>query len=109
MLRTSLLALVVMVGLMSLGANAALVSTDWKTAGDGKATLDTQTGIEWLDLSVTDGLTIGQVKSLLPTTYAGWRLPTPEEVFTMLSNATGTFRYSQTQSNYSLIATSGVA
>jgi len=31
-------------------ANAALVDTDWKDAGDGLATLHEETGIEWLKL-----------------------------------------------------------
>jgi hypothetical protein len=107
MLKSSLRVLIVMAGLMSLGANASLVPTDWKAANDGKATLDTQTGIEWLDLSVTDGLTIGQVKSLLSTTYAGWRLPTQEEVLTMLSHAMTMFSYSQISSTVQL-GTSGI-
>lgn len=42
-------------GLMSIQSHAALQSVNWKVAGDNKATLDTNTGIEWLDITETDG------------------------------------------------------
>jgi hypothetical protein len=41
-------------------AHAELVATDWKNTGDGLATLDTATGIEWLDLTQTDNMSINQ-------------------------------------------------
>ena len=36
-------------------ANATLLSVDLNTAGDGLLTLDTNTNIEWLDLTLTQG------------------------------------------------------
>jgi hypothetical protein len=71
----------------SMGANADLISTDWKTTGDSLATLDEATGIEWLDLTQTDGMSINQAEGLLSSTFAGWRLPTRSEVTQMMSNA----------------------
>jgi MYXO-CTERM domain-containing protein len=61
-------------------AQAALVHTDWKTAGDQQATLSEETGLEWLKMQNTANMSINQIKSQLDTTYAGWRLPTNEEV-----------------------------
>lgn len=61
-------------------AQAALVSSDWKTAGDNKATVDTQTGIEWLKLDNTKGYTFAKYKAGQYTELAGWRLPTLVEV-----------------------------
>lgn len=71
----------------SMGANAELIATDWKTTGDSLATLDAETGIEWLDLTQTDGMSINQAEGLLSSTFAGWRLPTRNEVTQMMVNA----------------------
>jgi hypothetical protein len=71
----------------SMGANADLISTDWKTTGDSLSTLDEATGIEWLDLTQTDGMSINQAEGLLNSTFAGWRLPTRSEVTQLMANA----------------------
>lgn len=90
MLKKSILsALILVTGLMSAQANAALVATDWKSSGDGLATLDTKTGIEWLDVSITDGMSIQEVSGLLSSTYKGWRLPSYAEVQQLFVNALG--------------------
>jgi len=70
-------------------ANSAIISTDWKVDGDGLARLDEDTGIEWLQLSQTHGKSINQVRDLLETTYAGWRLPTQSEVGEFIGNIIG--------------------
>lgn len=75
---------------MSFSSQAAFISTDWKVAGDAKASLDQSTGIEWLDLTQTDWKSIEDVRGLLTTTYAGWRFPTAAEVRTMMTNLVGT-------------------
>lgn len=67
-------------------ANADLLYTDWKAGGDQKALLDTQTGIEWLRLTNTVGMSFHQVKNLLATQFSGWRFPTAAEVETMMDN-----------------------
>lgn len=73
-------------GLISTQASAAFVPTDWKSSGDGLATLDTETGLEWLDLTQTGGKSINEVKALLGTTYEGWRMPTYEEIYQLASS-----------------------
>jgi hypothetical protein len=67
--------------------NAEIVETDWKDNGDSLVTLDTETGIEWLDLTQTDGMSINQAENLLSSTFSGWRLPTRTEVTEMMVNA----------------------
>ena len=79
---------------LSFASHAELVSTDWKTEGDALATLDTETGIEWIDLSETDGMSINTVLSMTSAggKFEGWRLPTEDEVLTLFDAAfTGTF------------------
>jgi MYXO-CTERM domain-containing protein len=66
-------------------AHADLVATDWKTLGDNSATLDTDTGLEWLDLSTTKGLSYSDVMD--DSNFDGWRPPTFDEVITLFFNA----------------------
>jgi hypothetical protein len=75
------------ISLASMSANAELIATDWKTMGDSRATLDESTGIEWLDLTQTDGMSIDTVESLLSSRFEGWRLPTRSEVTQLMVNA----------------------
>jgi hypothetical protein len=65
-------------------AQAAFVESDWKNAGDALATLDTETGIEWLDLTQTDGMSINDAEALRNSTFSGWRFPTRAEVTQMM-------------------------
>jgi hypothetical protein len=83
------------IALGSMSANAELISTDWKNTGDGLATLDESTGIEWLDLTQTDGMSIDAAESLLSSTFAGWRLPTRTEVTQLMINAFPSQTYMQ--------------
>lgn len=41
--------------------NAALINVDWRSAGDGLLVRDTITGLEWLKLTETNGLSYTQV------------------------------------------------
>ena len=66
-------------------SHAGFIETSWKTIGDNKATLHEETGIEWLDLTQTDGESLAYVLDNLDGKYAGWRLPTKAEVETMFS------------------------
>lgn len=66
-------------------AQAALISSDWQATGDNKATLDTQTGIEWLKLDNTKGYTFEKFKAGFYVELAGWRLPTLTEVQQLIS------------------------
>jgi hypothetical protein len=42
-------------------AQAALIERDWQVAGDAALTYDTATGLEWLDLTETSGLSFNEV------------------------------------------------
>tara|TARA_B100000949_G_C14279325_1_gene451090 strand:- start:1240 stop:1899 length:660 start_codon:yes stop_codon:yes gene_type:complete len=63
-------------------ANAELIKTDYKTTGDELATLDTETGIEWLDISETAGYNLNEISALIAEggELEGWRMPTQTEV-----------------------------
>lgn len=87
MFKTSIVSAIILAsGLISAQANAAFVATDWKGNGDALATLDTNTGLEWLDLTVTDGSTFGQVSGALNSTLKGWRFPTHAEVSALMNS-----------------------
>jgi hypothetical protein len=85
----------------SMGVSAELVQLDgiyensWLTDGDRLVTLDESTGKEWLDLSVTAGLTYSELSERLNTDLLGWRLPSYSEIekllidHTLFSNVTG--------------------
>lgn len=83
------IALSLMFGLSSIGANAELISTDWKIESDSLATLDTTSGLEWLDLTQTKGMSYDQATGLLSSTFLGWRLPTSAEISTLYDNGIG--------------------
>lgn len=53
----------------ALTAQAGIVEADFKVEGDGKAFIDTLSGTEWLDLTVTQGKSINDV--LAETSYGG--------------------------------------
>jgi len=42
--------------ILSLNASAAVVNAYWKIAGDNLLTHDERTGLSWLDLTETNGL-----------------------------------------------------
>lgn len=67
-------------------ASAAYVHQDYATSGDGLTTLDQSTGIEWLKLSATKGMSLNQVAAEMGAggRFDGWRFPTGEEVESMI-------------------------
>lgn len=69
--------------------NAALLSVDWKSAGDKLLTRDTVAGLEWLDLSVTYGYTGSSVGTLTGAggLAEGFRWATTQEFFSLYTNA----------------------
>lgn len=70
-------------------AHAEFQHTDWKAEGDSLATLDTDTGLEWLKLTETNGRSFVNVSQNLSTDFSGWRLPTAAEVTDMFRNLLG--------------------
>lgn len=96
---------------LSASAEAAFLATDWKSSGDGLATLDTKSGLEWLDLSQSRNKSINEVLSGLEEggVYAGWRLPTATEVEAMFTNFMGDYPFDDyTRGDIDFSATYGV-
>ena len=68
--------------IFSFDASATIISTDWRFAGDNLITQETDSGLEWLDLTVTDGLSYYDVVALMGDggSLQGWRYATRAEV-----------------------------
>lgn len=79
--------------LISINVNAELVD-------NGKITSDTQTGIDWLDLTETSGLSYDYVSSQLGSggRFEGWSFASREQINTFFSNA-GFVKKLKTSSN----------
>ncbi|WP_028319673.1 VPLPA-CTERM sorting domain-containing protein [Desulfobulbus elongatus] len=71
------------------GAQAALVAQNDDVFGDGSLTLDTGTGLLWLDLSITSDLTHSCVSTQFGVDgdFAGYRYATADEVVTVVDTA----------------------
>lgn len=84
-------------------SQAEMIVGDLDQAGDGKVTIDTSTGIEWLDLTDTKGMSVNAVLAEMGKggLYEGWRLPTEEEVRTMFNGYLSPYRnVAETTENY---------
>lgn len=57
-------------GLFSLNSQAHLIQGDWLSEGDGLSILDTYSGVEWLKLTETKGMSVPDV--LANDKYSGW-------------------------------------
>lgn len=71
---------------MAFSASAEIINTDWLEVDDGLAFTETTSGLTFLDLTETLGMSISEVKAELDTTYAGWSLASEDQVATMLTN-----------------------
>jgi len=76
----------------SVNASADIISVDWETPGDGLITRDTNSGLEWLDLTVTVGRSANDIRSqiLAGGEFEGWRFANAFNVETFF-NAFGGF------------------
>ena len=72
--------------LFSVSANAEFIKGDYDVLGDGKVALDTSTGIEWLNITLTRSYTINTITPLLDSDFKGFRVATKEEVDQMVQN-----------------------
>jgi len=74
--------------ILSTSVNSAIVSTDWQNAGDNLITLDTVSGLEWLDLTETSSMSYDDVTAQLGVggAYEGFRYATDTEVISLWSN-----------------------
>lgn len=73
----------------SNGAWAGLVSADLDAGGDGLVTRDTASGLDWLDLPVTQNYSVNQILSGLNGRNfitEGWRYATIDEVHQLLGH-----------------------
>jgi hypothetical protein len=72
-------------------ASAEIVELDWKTPGDKLITKDTASGLEWLDLTVTKGMSFNQVVAATQEGGAlrGFRIPNLNDLFGLYGSAVG--------------------
>lgn len=70
-------------------AQASLIVLDWNNPNDGRITLDTKTGLEWLDLSATIGRSYDEVRLEVGPggEFVGFRHATDVEVLNLWENA----------------------
>lgn len=75
--------------IFSTGSHSAVIDRDWQSAGDNLIIRDTDTGLDWLDLSATADLSHDTVVANLESggAFYGFRLATQDEVLTLWSNA----------------------
>src|SRR5690606_21797646 len=73
-----------LIGLLLLIASTAqaipFTNADAFIEGDGHAICEIDTGLFWLDFGITNNKSFNDIQAELHTTYAGWRLPTEQEV-----------------------------
>jgi hypothetical protein len=77
----------------SAQSSAEIIDADWLSAGDKNAVIDTDTGLQWLDITLLNGRSIDYARSLTQTNplYSGWRLPTFQEVEQLMHNISPEF------------------
>lgn len=83
-------------------ASAAFITTDWKAEGDRMVMTDEETGIEWLKLPQTFGLSVGEVRN--NAYFDGWDIAQRDEVYSLVQRARAgdytQFNTTVTESNY---------
>ena len=87
---------------VSLNVNAAIISVDWKSTGDDLITRDTVSGLDWLDLTVTDNMSFNQATAELNVggLFEGWRYATRTEVVGLWANFNIDLTFSHTAPGY---------
>jgi hypothetical protein len=75
--------------LLSTQVNAALIEQDLFSSGDGLTTLDSMTGLQWLDVTETVGLSYGDVLISQYTTDLSFRYASLQELTSLYDNAGG--------------------
>lgn len=75
--------------ILSTSVNADLIDIDWNVANDSALLLDTSSGLQWLDLSVTANQSFNEVQTQLQSggAYDGFRYATHSEVLHLWSEA----------------------
>lgn len=80
---------VMLAAVFSMGAQAGLTNTSLFTEGDKGATLHVETGLEWLKLDYTKGLSYNEVLSEMGNggMFDGWRFPSYDEALVYTEEA----------------------
>jgi len=100
--------------ILSAQANAILLSVDFISSGDGLLTRDTDTGLEWLDLTATSNASINDVlNGYGDFISSGFRYASIDELTTLYTNAeivnlTGSFVPANWQGANQLISLMGM-
>lgn len=78
----SIFKLLALTAVFASAASQALpiVQADAFAAGDNKASLQSSTGLVWMDYGVNNTKSFNQVVSELSSTYSGWRVATETEI-----------------------------
>jgi len=79
--------------LVSGQVNAALMEQDLFSAGDGLVTFDSMTGLQWLDVTETVGLSYGDVLNSQYITDLSFRYATQQELISLYDHAGGSGDY----------------
>ena len=99
---------------LSTSVDAAIISTDWQISGDNLITTDTESGLNWLDLTETNGLTYDYVSSQLSVggQFEGFRYATPDEVvalyYSFSINLAATAPQTSTSYDFGIMIAAGV-
>lgn len=82
------LSLLMCLSFWAVTPHAAIVSVDWETSGDNLITRDTSSGLDWLDLTETNGISYDDILPQLDSggQFDGWRYATNDEVVALWSN-----------------------
>jgi hypothetical protein len=76
---------------VSFNVSAAMFNADWKTPGDNLITYDSDTGLEWLDLTASSSRSFVDVSSQFDVDeeFEGWRYASVADVAGFLDNFGG--------------------
>lgn len=66
-------------------SHADIITIDYLSEGDGLVSLHEETGIEWLDLTLTNGIGLNNIHQEIETNFIGWRIPTMDEMIDLVS------------------------
>lgn len=79
----------VVLSALSINAHAGLVNSSLYYEGDALITLHEETGLEWLKLTETDGMSYNKIVEEISDggKFEGWRLPSYEEARTYTAEA----------------------
>ena len=82
-------ALGIITSFFSYQSKATLIDKDWNTINDSALLLDTTTGLQWLDLSVTANQSYNEMQTHIQQggAYGGFRYATRDEVLHLWSEA----------------------